>query len=150
MAWNDDGHGMVIKAAEVKLFIPSHSWGMKLSQLPRQAGRVRILTYSLPDQNYVSQQFSRRPTNIAILCHAKFRDRAIALKADFPEIDVALSETIHAKLLLIEPGTIYVTSANFGESNWSEIGVGIRSVPGHQWYAEMFDDLWKKSEVIGG
>lgn len=148
MAWNNDGHGMVIKAAEVKLFKPSHSWGMKLSQLPRQAGRVRIMTYSLPDRSYIIEQFNRRPNNIAILCHAKFRERAIELKALFPDIDVAVSESVHAKLLLIEPGTIYVTSANFGESHWSEVGVGIRSEAGHKWYAEMFDDLWKKSEVI--
>lgn len=148
MAWNNDEHGMVVKAVEVKLFKPSHSWGMKLSQLSRQLGHVRILTYSLPDHEYICQQFGRRPNNISILCHSKFRDRAAAIKSSFPEIGVALSDNIHAKLLLIEPGTIYVTSANFGDSQWNEVGVGIRSESGHRWYADMFDEIWEKSEKL--
>lgn len=149
MSWRDDGHGLVVKATEVKLFMPSHSWGMKLSQLPKQAGRVRILTYSLPDRSYVAEQLGRRPSNIALICHEKFRDRAVAIKREFPGIEIAVSDCLHAKLLLIEPATVYVTSANFGESDWTEVGVGVRSKPGHDWYAEMFDRLWLTAmEVI--
>lgn len=148
MGWNDDWGGVVVKATEAKLFVPGHTWGMKLSQLAKQAGRVRILTYSLPDREYIARQLGRRPNNIALICHTRFRDRAVTLKYDFPGIDVALSDTMHAKLLLIEPATVYVGSANFGESDWTEVCIGVRSRPGHDWYADMFDRLWQKSEVL--
>lgn len=148
MGWNDDGYGIVVKATEVKLYTTDHSWGMKLSQLGRQTGQVRILTYSLPDLAYVTKQLGRRPKDVAMICHARFRDRAIAVKARFPGIEISLSIRLHAKLLLIAPDTVYVTSANFGESDWDELGVGVRSKAGHDWYAGMFDRLWRESEVV--
>ena len=37
------------RPVEAKLYAPSHTWAMKLSQLDRQAGRLRIATVDLPD-----------------------------------------------------------------------------------------------------
>lgn len=84
MAWNDDSFGAVFKSHEVKLFFNGdHTWAMKLSQLSKQDGTVRIITYSLPDLEYVKEQIGRRPNNIFIICHSRFEDRAREIKAAF-------------------------------------------------------------------
>ena len=36
MTWNNDGHGLVGSSREIKGYLPSHSWAMKLSQLHKQ------------------------------------------------------------------------------------------------------------------
>jgi hypothetical protein len=38
MTWNNDGHGLVGSSREIKGYLPSHSWAMKLSQLRQAAG----------------------------------------------------------------------------------------------------------------
>jgi hypothetical protein len=151
MAWADDMHGMQFKPSEVKLYVSSHSWGMKLSQLGKQNGTVRIITYSLPDLDYIKEQFARRPENIWIIAHDKFTDRAKSIKELYPAIRVSVRPDVHAKLLMIEPATIYVTSANFGNSHWKEIGVGVRSAEGHKWYLDqMFNPLWQTATEVTG
>lgn len=148
MGWRDDAHGLRLRASEVKLFTPSHTWGMKLSQLAKQAGVVRILTYSLPGLPYLEMQFDRRPRDIQVLCHGKFLDRARQIKARYPEIAVAVHDRTHAKMLLIEPVTVYVGSANFGDSGWAEVCVGIRSAEAHAWYAAEFGRIWAQARVV--
>ena len=34
MTWRNDGHGLLFRSPELKLFGPLHTWAMKLSQLP--------------------------------------------------------------------------------------------------------------------
>lgn len=150
MTWKDDVHGKVFKSSEVKLYYSgSHTWAMKLSQLAGQAGVVRIVTYSLPDMDYVKKQFRRRPHDIWLICHSKFRKGAIEIKRAFPKIKVAVKDDVHSKVLLIEPKTVYVTSANFGLSKWHETTIGVRSQEAHDAYVEnSFDKLWKQSEEI--
>ncbi len=88
MAWNDDNHGQLFKSNELKLYYSgTHTWAMKLSQLHHQSGYVRIITYSLPDIDYVKQQFHRRPYDISIICHSKFRDKAIEIKKPIPKLE---------------------------------------------------------------
>lgn len=150
MAWNDDNHGKLFKSSELKLYYSgTHTWAMKLSQLHRQTGYVRIITYSLPDIDYVRQQFHRRPYDISIICHSKFRDKAIEIKKAFPNIRIAVKNSVHSKVLLIEPKTLYVTSANFGRSHWHETCLGARSKVAHDEYIEhSFNHLWDSAEEI--
>lgn len=46
MGWNQDSHGLVFKSNELKLYYDGHhTWAMKLSQVSKQKGTVRIITY---------------------------------------------------------------------------------------------------------
>jgi len=149
MTWKNDGHGLLFRSEEIKLYKPSHTWAMKLSQLDRQNGIVRIMTYSLPSLNYVREQLGRRPLDIYITCHSKFVEQAQAIKQEFPEIAIAVSDTMHSKVLLIEPATLYVGSANFGASGSHETMIGVRSKEAHDDFVRrVFIPAWQVSQEI--
>jgi len=148
--WKNDTFGLVFKSNEVKLYKDGHhTWAMKLSQLGRQKGIVRIVTYSLPRIEYAKEQLGRRPYDIFIVCHTKFKRQALAIKRAFPSIRVATIPDVHSKVCLIEPRTVYIGSANFGNSGWHESIVGIRSQAAHDWYVlNSFDPLWLRCKEI--
>lgn len=150
MGWNNDTHGLVFKSNEIKLFANGqHTWNMKLSQLARTKGTVRIVTYSLPEIEYVTDLFSKRPEDIYLVCHTKFEDKATIIKRMFPLISIAVNAEVHSKVCLISPSTVYVGSANFGRSHWHETIVGIRSSDAHDWYLHhSFFPLWDKSTKV--
>lgn len=144
-----DNGGIAFKCSDIKLQGCVSTWATKLSQLGRQTGIVRILTYSLPNIDYVKTQFKRRPHGIYIICHSKFRDRALEIKRAFPEIRIALNPELHSKVLLIEPETVYVSSANFGSSKWHETSVGFHSKAAHDWFVDNdFFCLWHDSKEV--
>lgn len=149
MTWRDDSYGIRRTSKEVKVFAFSgHTWGMKLSQLSRQVGVVRLTTYSLPRIDYVREQLGRRPHSIEIVCNTKFLDVAKQIKREFPAIGVAVHPEVHAKQLLIEPATVYIGSSNFGSSGWVEADIGIRDSEIHDWCVANFRKLWSESTVI--
>ena len=150
MSWNDDFYGIVRKVKEIKVFSSGATWKMKLSQLGRQAGVMRIQTYSLPDMEYVQSVFQKRPSGIFLLCHEKFRQRANQIKAAFPAIEVGLHPSNHAKVVLIEPETVYVGSSNFGHSGWLEAEVGIRCKDIHDFMVSRFNSAFAEAEKVAG
>ncbi len=142
MTFQTDGGGFAFGCNDIKLSFAASTWAMKLSQLPRQKGVCRIITYSLPDMSYVRTQFERRPYDIWLVANAKFQRRAEEIKRAFPDIRVALHPEVHTKLLLIEPGTIWLSSANFGSSGWHEMGIGLHHSAAHNEARKEFDRLW--------
>lgn len=149
MTYQTDGGGFAFKCNDIKLHYSTSTWAMKLSQINRFGGAIRIITYSLPDMEYVKAQFSRRPHDIFLIAHSKFSSRARSIKAMFPDIRVAVHKEVHSKVLLIEPHTIYISSANFGHSDWHESFIGLHSKEAHDWYwHHEFDGLWKESREI--
>lgn len=150
MGWNNDNHGLVFKPSEVKLYFDGgHTYKMKLGALSKSETTIRILTYSLPDLPYVVELFQKRPHDIYIICHEKFKDKAKQIKQEFPSIRVAFNSRIHSKLLLRSPDTIYLGSANFGVSKWHESEVGIRSKEAHdEFLRKSFEPLWEESIEI--
>lgn len=149
MAFHTDGWGLAFKCGDAKITAGAHTWAMKLSQLHRQEGTVRIITYSLPRMDYVREQLGRRPKDILLIAHAKFLAEATAIRMEFPGVRVALNEEVHSKVLLIEPHTVYVSSANFGRSKWHETSIGMHSKEAHDWYvANAFAPLWDKSTEV--
>jgi len=122
---------------------------MKLSQLAKQTGTVRIVTYSLPDLPYARQQLGRRPRDIFLLCHSQFRDQACQIKKALPQVHIATNDQCHSKVCLIAPNTIYIGSANFGKSDWHETLIGVRSQQAHEWYVQnSFEPLWETSQRV--
>jgi hypothetical protein len=149
MGWENDIHGLLFKSSELKLYAPSHSYGMKISQIWRQTGVMRIMTYSLPSVDYVHKQIGRRPYDIWVLCHEKFRSRAQAIKNKFPGISICTLDNIHSKVILIEPKTLYIGSENFGHSGWIETCIGVRSAQAHDWFFDnVFKDAWARASVV--
>jgi len=150
MPWANDAHGLVFKCSELKLYRNGgHTWAMKLSQLAKQKGTVRIVTYSLPDLDYAIKQLSRRPHSIYVVCHSKFISRAREIKTALPDIRIRTCNDVHSKVYLIEPKTIYVGSANFGNSHWHETIIGVRSKKAHDWYVtNSFEPLWNRCREV--
>jgi hypothetical protein len=143
--WKEDAAGIVVQPKQVKLFRGS-TWGAKLSQLPKEQGTVRILTYSLPRLDYVVKQIARRPRDIFMACHLKFLNEAAVLQRKFPDIQVRLHSSLHCKLVLIEPETAYLGSSNFGNSGWHEVEAGIRDKRAHDFCVEkVFNPAWEQS-----
>ena len=120
MAFRTDCGGIAFKARDAKLQANASTWATKLSQLARQTGTVRIVTYSLPDMQYVRVQLGRRPRDILLVAHSKFEDRANDIRREYPDIRVAVHDDVHSKVLLIAPQTIVISSANFGDSTCCE------------------------------
>lgn len=149
MTFKTDGHGIAFKCNDIKITGDTHTWAMKISQLYRQTGIMRIITYSLPNIGYVKKQFERRPKDIFLIAHSSFQDKAEKIKEMFPDIRIALHKEVHSKVLLIEPNTIYISSANFGNSGWHEANIGLHSKEAHDWYLNhQFIPLWEVSTEV--
>jgi hypothetical protein len=148
VSWRTDVHGQVFACDELKLFKPSHSWGMKLSQLGRQSGPVHILTYSFPDVGYIEDQFGRRPCDVWLVGHERFRAQATQLKRAHPQLRIATLRDMHSKVVLIAPATAYIGSSNFGRSTWHETTIGIRSSQAHDWLLRQFVVLWQRADEV--
>lgn len=145
MTYRTDNGGIAIRAP-IKLQSNGSSWGTRLSQLARQKGAVRIITYSLPRMEYVQEQLGRRPENIQLVAHEKFRGRAAEIARTYPEISVRIVDDVHSKVLLVAPGSVTVSSANFGRSGWHETSVTFTSEAAHDWYVrQVFEPLWARA-----
>jgi hypothetical protein len=143
MTWNNDGWGLVGSSSEIKYYLPGHSWAMKLSQLAKQPhALVRIATYSL-NTDYAVDILRRRPHHIRFACNPRFLPEAQQLARQLPGIEVCVVDDLHAKLVLIEPATVYVGSANFVRAALEDISIGVRGTQWHDHYAEWFDALFK-------
>lgn len=145
-SFRTDAGGFAFKSSDIKIGIGG--WGTKMSQIHRQKGYVRIMTYSLPNKDYIDSIFDKRSDRISIICNSKFRVKAKRLKQKYPAVALAINPEIHSKVLLIEPVTLWVSSANFGRSSWHETTVGIHSKRAHDWCCERFVELWGKSDEV--
>ncbi len=156
MGWKNDSHGFLFKSGELKLYRRTHTWGMKLSQLDKQSGTVRIVTYRLPGGKgdpYYEAQIARRPMNMFVLIGVGDSDSQVEhakrLKDRFPNVRVAVHNTLHIKAVSIEPKTLYVGSANFGNSSWSDLTLGVRSAEAHEYFVDsIFVPLWDEAAEL--
>lgn len=131
-----DSGGIALKA-NVKILTAASTWNTRLSQIARQAGAVLISTYSLPRLDYACKIFSKRSSGTTLLVNSKFRSRAKEILDRFPDIEIYLKDDIHAKLVLIEPETVYLGSDNFGSSKWFETTIGIKSKEAYKHYKKI-------------
>ena len=143
MTFRTDAGGFAFRPKEAKISGPATTWGTKLSQLARMPGQVRIMTYSLPRPDYAKQQLGRRSSGVQLIAHSKFEEAARQIKLALPYLEIRVGADVHSKVVLIEPWTIWVTSANFGSSKWHETAIGMKSEEAHNWYVEhMWTPLW--------
>ena len=144
-------NGQAIDIKYAKLFFGDNStWAVKLSQLAKVKGSVYISTFSLPDLPYAQKILEKRPRDIFIVAHSIFYAKALAMKDAFPDIRIALRDNIHAKMVLAEPETVWLSSANFGKSGWIEHGIGMHSPEAFEFYKNAFTETFSSSEEIIG
>lgn len=152
MSWKNDGHGYVFKPHEVKFYLPSHSWSMKLSRILYDTNRsISIITYNLDCSPYIINLLGIRPNNISIICHSKFEECARKIRTNYPGIKISVNDSVHSKICLIEPDTIYLGSSNFSgyATKWHEVTVGLRNKDAYDWYLQKsFIPLWKCSRPL--
>lgn len=102
----------------------------------------------MPNLSYIEGILCKRPHNISIIAHAKFYDKSMRLKEKFPDIEIAIRKDIHAKFVLIEPDTVWLSSANFGRSNWAETSIGMHSKEAFRFYQMVFTSLLQSAQIV--
>ena len=140
MSFKTDNGGVALSLKDVKIST-SHSgstWNTRLSQIANSKGELIICTYSLPNPEYITRILDKR-SNVILICHEKFRDRVMALKNKYPDLTVHLKKDVHAKMVLLAPHTVWLSSANFGASGWFEQTIGIHDARAYQFYREQIE-----------
>ena len=149
MSFKTDNNGNAVSIPDAKISAGSNAtWSTRLKNIKQVKGKICIATFSLPDLPYARKILERRPRDISIVAHAKFTRKAQAIKARFPSIRIAVREDIHAKFVLIEPGTVWLSSANFGYSGWIENSIGLHSKKAYKYYKSAFDEIFSSSAEI--
>lgn len=139
-----DNGGKAVKIEDAKIVTSENAstWNTRLSQIGTanlKNNRVIICTYSLPDLEYSKQVFDKRSKNVMLIVNEKFRDRAKALENIYPDLEIHLKHDVHAKMVLVEPQTVWLSSANFGKSDWFEHTIGIHSEEVYKFYLEQIN-----------
>ena len=136
MAFKTDHGGMALRA-EIKVAKGASSWRTRLSQLARSNGEIMLCTYSLPrDPSYLSGLLDKRAEGVTILANAKFRQQAYTLKARYPALRMLLATNTHAKMALVAPRTVWLSSENLVKSTNLENTVGIHSEAVYTFYRD--------------
>lgn len=149
MAFSDDNGGFAFSCNDAKMCICASTWNTRLSQLGKVLGPVRILTGQLPDVEYLGQIISKRPYDIFIVAHTTARKEAELLKLQFPSIRIALHDKNNAKVVLLPPATIWVSSADFGKSKMNETTVGLHSIEVYDRTVEtVFNKAWSEAREL--
>jgi hypothetical protein len=146
MAFSDDNGGFSFSCDDAKFSVCASTWNTRLSQLGKLHGTLCIMTRHLPNIEYISKIFSKRPRDIFIIANEEARENAIKLKAEFPLVRIALHKKMNAKVVLVAPETVWVSSSDFGESKMTESALGFHSVYAHNRAIEvLFNTEWKNS-----
>lgn len=154
MTFRDDGGGFALKCDDAKFSIDASTWNTKLSRIGMTNGAIYIMTKMLPNPNFIAKILSKRPANIYILANVDAELNAKEIKSMFPDVQVGLPPTMDAKVVFIEPETIWISSADFGES---KIGgsrmitssIGIHSTEVYKrGVKEFFAREWKKAKIL--
>lgn len=148
-AFKSDGGGPAFACPDAKLSIGASTWATRLSQLGKVAGPVCIVTGQLRDLDYIARIFDKRPNNIWVVAHETAYREAAALKRRFTEIQIALHAKVNAKLVTAAPHTVWICSADFGESDLVEAGIGLHSVLAYRHAVDnVFSRLWNEARLI--
>ena len=127
MIFRDDSGGFAFSCEDAKISVCTSTWNKRLSQIARVVGPILIMTGSLPDPEYISRTLGKRPRDIFIIANADAQKEARALKQRFPDVRVALHHNNNAKVVLVAPDTVWVSSADFGKTTRIESTVGLHS-----------------------
>ena len=149
MAFKTDCGGIAM-TANIKLSNAATTWNTRLSQIGRHDHLVTLVSFSLCDFTYLSKIISKRDagTGIRIICGDKYEWNAIQLKRLFPDLKIYISPHAHAKLALIEPSTVWVSSENLGHVRDSfDASIGIHSEEAYNHYLAQIESLLRSRDT---
>lgn len=149
MAFSDDGGGFSFSCDDAKMSICASTWNTRLSQIARVAGPILIMTGLLPDVEYISQIIGKRPRDIFIIANSAAHSEAVQLKTKFPSIRIVLHGNNNAKVVLISPDTVWVSSSDFGKTKQIEAAVGLHSSSLYEkTQTLLFNKIWSESHEV--
>lgn len=149
MVFRDDNGGFAFSCEDAKMSICASTWNTRLSQIARVKGSIFIMTGALPDTTYISQIIGKRPHNIFIIANSAAEEDAKFLKHKFPEVRIALHHKNNAKVVLVSPDTVWLSSSDFGLSTKLESAVGMHSNELFKKTVELlFCSIWKEAIEI--
>lgn len=149
MAFSDDNGGFAFSCRDAKMSICASTWSTRLSQIGRIIGPISIMTGSLPDPGYIGQILEKRPRDIWIVANSSAHTEAKQLKQRFPFLRIALHRDNNAKIVLVAPETVWVSSSDFGRTNKIESAVGLHSNDAYQKALDhLFKKFWKEATEI--
>ncbi|PPU37312.1 hypothetical protein [Xanthomonas arboricola] len=149
MAFSDDNGGFAFACDDAKMSICVSTWNTRLSQIARVTGPIFVMTRLLPDANYISQIISKRPSDIFIIANSAAHASAQSIKRSFPNIRIVLHSRNNAKVVLVAPDTVWVSSSDFGKSEQIESAVGMHSEALYKRTLDtLFNKVWAGSQEI--
>ena len=149
MIFSNDSGGFTFSCEDAKMSICTSTWNKRLSQIARVTGPMLIMTGSLPDPEYISQTLGKRPRDIYIIANVDAQKEARMLKRRFPEVRIALHSNNNAKVVLVAPDTVWVSSADFGKTTRIESAVGLHSsVVFNKARESLFNRAWAEATEI--
>lgn len=139
----------VMLTADVKLSNAFTSWNTRLSKIANEPGKITICTYSLTDLRYVGRILERRHEGITVICNTAYESKAKKLKEFYPYVDFYTSPYAHAKLALIEPGTVWLSTENFGRgSDLFDASIAICSEAAYSHYYRQTENLLRRRDTV--
>jgi hypothetical protein len=149
MAFSDDNGGFAFSCEDGKMSICASTWNTRLSQLGRVAGPVSIMTGFLPDLDYISQIVGKRPRDMFVIANTRAHLEARQLKSRFPFLRIALHPDTNAKVVLVAPDTVWISSSDFGKTNQIDSAVGLHStVVYNRTLESLFNKVWAQSTEL--
>ena len=149
MAFSDDNGGFAFACNDAKMSICASTWNTRLSQIGHVTGPIFIMTRLLPDTAYISQIIGKRPSNIFIIANIVAQASAQSLKRSFPNIRIVLHPKNNAKVVLVAPDTVWVSSSDFGKTDQIESAVGMHSEALYNRTLDaLFNKVWTESQEV--
>lgn len=149
MAFSDDGGGFSFSCDDAKMSICASTWSTRLSQIARVTGPIFVMTGLLPDTEYISQIIGKRPRDIFIVANIAAHREASLLKTQFPSIRIVLHSNNNAKVVLVAPDTVWVSSSDFGRTNQIESAIGLHSNNVYEkTLHSLFNRVWAESQEV--
>jgi hypothetical protein len=149
MPFSDDNGGFAFSCDDAKMSICASTWNTRLSQIARVAGPISIMTGALPDPEYISQIVGKRPRDMFIIANTNAQAEARSLKLRFPSLRIALHRNNNAKVVLVSPDTVWVSSSDFGKTTQIEAAVGLHSSVVYQkTLKSLFNRVWAEATEI--
>jgi hypothetical protein len=149
MSFRTDSGGMALEA-EIKLSNKATTWNTRLDHISRHDRAVTLVTFSLCDYDYICRIVSKRErgAGITIICNSKYESNAYLIKRAFPDLKIYVNPYAHAKLALVEPGTVWLSSENLGKKkNTFDASIGIHSEEAYNHYYSQVQSLLRSRDT---
>ena len=149
MAFKSDCGGIALMV-NAKLSYKATTWHTRLNQIGKHDNEEIIVTYSLCHFDYISKILSKREggKGITIICHTNYEANAYCIKKAFPDLKIYVSPHAHAKMALIEPMTVWLSSENLGKvKNTFDASIGIQSKEAYDHYYTQVENLLRSKDT---